>query len=202
MIVAPPPPLPPVVPPPPALPPAFRENVLVLFRGTLSIRQEDGLRRIFWGSTSFSAEDRAYILATVFHETARVMAPIEEYGRGAGKPYPPYYGRGLPQLTWKYNYARFGTLLGVDLVGHPERALDWDVALPVLLIGMRDGLFTGRKLAHYFGPASYGCLCNPIDARRIINGTDRAELVAGYFRVFLAAIQNSAPPAAPLIRNA
>lgn len=176
---------------PPELPRPFRSAVLPLFRGSLTTGQEYGLRRILRGSTSFSPEDRAYMLATAFHETARVMAPIAEYGCG------------LPQLTWKYNYARFGSLLGVDLVGFPDRAFDWDVALPVLLVGIREGLFTGRKLADYFGPASYGCRVNPVDARRIINGTDCAEAIAGYFRVFLAAINDCGPaPPSPGTRTA
>ena len=49
----------------------------------------------------------AYALATAYHETARTMAPIAEWGRGQGKPYgvatgpyqQRYYGRGLVQLT-------------------------------------------------------------------------------------------------------
>jgi predicted chitinase len=30
---------------------------------------------------------------------------FEEYGKGRGKPYFPYYGRGMHQLTWKPTYA-------------------------------------------------------------------------------------------------
>jgi hypothetical protein len=56
----------------------------------------------------------AYVLATVYHETASTMEPIEEYGKGAGHSYGEpdpetgqvYDGRGYVQLTWKDNYQK------------------------------------------------------------------------------------------------
>ena len=35
-----------------------------------------------------------------------------------------YFGRGLIQLTNKYNYEKYGDLIGVDLVGDGDRALE------------------------------------------------------------------------------
>src|SRR5687767_14241793 len=76
----------------------------------------------------------AYMFATIYHETAKTMLPIEEYGKGKGHPYGNpvkgklYYGRGYVQLTWQSNYRRMGELLGVDLVNHPELALDPAIA--------------------------------------------------------------------------
>lgn len=173
----------------PTLPASFTSGVLALFHGSLSTGQGMGLRLLLAGTAGFNTDQRAYILATVCHETGRAMQPVAEDGRGAGHAYgPEYYGRGHVQLTWRYNYARFGALLGVDLVRSPDRALGWDVSLPVLTLGMRQGLFTGRKLADYFGPASYGDGCNPIDARRIVNGTDCAATIAEYFWTFRAAL--------------
>ncbi|MEP0322600.1 hypothetical protein [Bauldia litoralis] len=49
---------------------------------------------------------------------------------------------------------------------------------------MRDGIFTGHKLADYFNPMEEDW----IEARRIINRLDRAEMIAGYGRKFYAAI--------------
>ena len=56
----------------------------------------------------------AYCLATTFHETARTMQPIEEYGKGRGLAYGVpagpwhlvYDGRGDVQLTWLDNYRK------------------------------------------------------------------------------------------------
>jgi hypothetical protein len=54
-----------------------------------------------------------------------------------------------------------------------------------MFVGMRDGDFTGKKLADYFSSSKD----DPVNARRIINGTDRAETIAGYHRSFLSAIK-------------
>ena len=55
---------------------------------------------------------RAYVLATAWHETAHTFQPVREIGQGRGRPYgkPGHlgqipYGRGYVQLTWEANYA-------------------------------------------------------------------------------------------------
>ena len=65
-----------------------------------------------------------------------------------------------------------------DLVTHPEYALDLDTAALVAVIGMIEGWFTGKKLRDYL-PRDAG-LEHYSHARKIINGTDKAELIAGY----------------------
>lgn len=132
----------------------------------------------------------AYMLATAYHETAHTMQPIEEYGHGKGHPYGKpvnghvYYGRGYVQLTWDYNYKKMGDLLDIDLVNHPERALEPAVAAGVMFEGMERGSFTGKKLGDFFN----GRLTDYVNARTIINGHDRAEQIAGYARLFHAAL--------------
>ena len=49
---------------------------------------------------------------------------------------------------------------------------------------METGLFTGRKLRDYFDKSSEKW----IDARRIINGLDKAPQIADYGRKFYSAI--------------
>jgi hypothetical protein len=49
---------------------------------------------------------------------------------------------------------------------------------------MKHGRYTGRKLSDYIN----GTMCNFIGARKIINGIDKAELIAGYARSFLAGL--------------
>jgi predicted chitinase len=134
----------------------------------------------------------AYMLATAKWETAHTMKPIEEYGHGAGHEYgepdpetgKTYYGRGYVQLTWKANYAKMSGITGVDLVYHPELALDPKCAALIMFEGMKGGLFTGVGLPRYFSLSTD----DPVSARRIINGIDHAGDIALIHRGFLAAL--------------
>ena len=110
---------------------AFFYGVRVkLFGGRLSQQQVDGMNAILNEWEKRALRDLrwlAYMLATVFWETAHTMWPIEEYGKGAGHPYgardpitgQAYYGRGFVQLTWKANYATMGKLLGIPALPNP-----------------------------------------------------------------------------------
>jgi hypothetical protein len=130
----------------------------------------------------------AYQLATTYHETAHTFQPIAEFGHGHGRAYgvpdpatgQTYYGRGYVQLTWKKNYENFAKILGVDIVSNPDLVMAPENAYKVMSIGMHQGRFTGRKLADYI-------TANATDythARRIINGMDRAQLIASYAEDF------------------
>jgi hypothetical protein len=121
----------------------------------------------------------AYVLATAWHETAHTMKPVREYGGEKylkSKAYYPYVGMGYVQLTWKSNYEKAGRKLGVDFVSNPKLLLEPKYAAPILVIGSKEGWFTGKKLSDYItlGVSNY------VGARRIINGTDKANLIAGY----------------------
>ena len=134
----------------------------------------------------------AYILATTYHETAATMQPIEEYGKGAGRPYGEpdpetgqvYDGRGYVQLTWKDNYQKaqdevvdFRTMKhDVPLVMQPDLAMTQWVAAQVAINGMAEGWFTGKKLSDYLTDT----MTDYVNARRIINGTDKAQTIAAY----------------------
>lgn len=119
---------------------------------------------------------KAYVLATVEHETGNTFQPIEEYGKGEGKKYgkedpvtgQTYYGRGLVQLTWKYNYEKYSKILGIDLVNNPALALDLDNALFILVHGAKNGTFTGKSLEQYVNKDT----TDFFNARRCINGVD------------------------------
>lgn len=116
-----------------------------------------------------------YIMATIQHETAHTYKPIAEYG-GKHKWYAPYYGRGYVQLTHKTNYEKYSKLLGRDFVAHPDQVMEPAVSLFIIVHGMKNGTFTGKKLSDYIS----GSHVDFVNARRIINGTDRANLIAGY----------------------
>lgn len=163
--------------------------------GPLSQKEVDGLNALLSEMEGRGWTDKrwwAYVLATAWHETASTMTPLKEYGFGKGRAYGSpdpvtgkvYAGRGFVQLTWKENYRKLGDLLGLDLVGNPDLALQPGHAAEIMAIGMERGLFTGKGLPDYFDADTD----DPINARRIVNGTDKASLIAGYYQQALAAI--------------
>jgi hypothetical protein len=160
-----------------------------------AIEADDGVTDIRWA---------AYMMATVKHECADRWQPVEEYGKGAGRPYGTavtvvssdgqphvntYYGRGYVQITWKDNYARLGKAIGVNdqLVIVPDRALDPSIAYRIMSEGMQRGLFTGRKLADYINDHR----CEYRLARQIINGLDQADRIAAYSNVLEEILRQS-----------
>lgn len=186
------------------------------FGGRLTIGQVEGLNHLLdtWEKTQAGQDLRwlAYALATVFHETGATMQPIREIGspdyffrmydplspeprraalakRMGAKPGEGglFYGRSYPQITWRVNYLFWEKRLGIDLTSTAEardRVMDPDIGARILFEGMIEGVFTGKKLADYFGPQRGDWR----GARRIINGLDKADLVAGYGREFHAAL--------------
>jgi len=178
-----------------------------VFGGSMYQGQVSGCEAILdaWGKHAPNSDPRfiAYSLATAFHETARSMAPVRELGQGRGRAYGNptgqyrqiYYGRGYVQLTWEYNYAtatrsllRHGLVSGdINLVRNPDLAMRPDIAAGVLVFGMLEGWFTGRKLVDYFS----GTRSDWVDARVIINGHDRAALIASYGMAFYHALSEA-----------
>lgn len=130
----------------------------------------------------------AYVLATAFHETAHTVKPIREKGGETylrSKKYYPYVGMGYVQLTWLENYQKASKKLGVDFVANPKLLLDPKHAAPILVVGMLEGWFTGKKLSDYI-------TINLSDfraARRIVNGMDRSDLIAGYAKTYDALLK-------------
>lgn len=187
----------------------FYDNYKIEFPqfGGMNQKQVDGINAVLdlWKNGFINNSDcrhLAYILATIYHETGSRMYGIDEFGKGKGKRYGrnqkyngqaytnynhTYYGRGMIQLTWYENYSKFGRLIGADLLGNPDLANDNDIGAKIALLGMERGLFTGVSLKTYTKGSNF----DSINARRIINGTDRAEIVKGHYEKFLKIIQNS-----------
>lgn len=136
----------------------------------------------------------AYGLATAWHEAR--LKPIEELGKGRGKPYgvagkygQAQYGRGLVQLTWDKNYewadeasAEAGLTQPGEILRDFDLVMRPDIATFILVAGMEGGHFTGKGLGDYVGPR--GTVEQFTQARRIINGTDRAAAIASYAVLF------------------
>jgi len=170
-----------------------------LFSGSMTQQQVDG-QCVLIGLWNYQATGTpmsdlrwlAYMLATVYHECATKMWPVTEYGDQEyleSREYWPYIGRGFVQLTWEENYDRASAILGLiddrDLVANPDLALDSLISARVLFRGCAEGWFTGKKLGDYFNEDED----DPLNARQIINGNDKDDLIAGYHHTFLAALE-------------
>lgn len=170
-----------------------------VFQGSIPQSAVDGINLILsacdrWGVVD--EEERSYVLATVIAEVGRKMLPVPEVGRGRGKKYgnpgrnrgQVPYGRGFVQLTWDDNYEELDAALGYGgrLIANYDLALRQDVAADILVVGMRDGLFSPRgDLSDYLG-------ANVEDwtgARYTVNVQDRAAEIAGIARKFDAAFE-------------
>lgn len=166
------------------------------FNGMLTQGQVDGCNAILdtWEKQEGEKDKRwlAYMLATAKWETAHTMQPIEEYGKGEGHDYgepdpetgQTYYGRGYVQLTWRDNYEKMQTLLGLPLVADPGLALQPQTAAAIMFKGMEQGIFTGAGLPRYFSATADDAL----NARRIVNGTDHAHDIANIYYGFWSAL--------------
>jgi putative chitinase len=167
--------------------------------------------------SSWPVSFTAYALATAYHETAATMQPVKERGGAAyyhrmydiqgarpakarelGNLTPgdgaKYAGRGYPQLTGKANYAKATAKLralgfDVDLVAEPDRAMEPAIAAAIMISGMAEGWFTGRKLSDDLplrGPAAFAQFKA---SRDIINGRDKDDEIAAFAIDFQTALQ-------------
>lgn len=162
-------------------------------------------------------EHLAYILATAYHESYHrsknpdwnpvregfaksneaaiaVVTKMYEQGRinhNYSLPHTngrSYYGRGHVQCTWPENYRKMGRLLNMPLYENPDLMLDPIVSAKALVIGSVEGVYTGRKLSDYDTPDD---MLDAFNARRVINGLDKAEKIKGDYEIFHFAINSA-----------
>lgn len=183
-----------------AAPAAFFTALRPFFGGSIGAGQVAGMIAKL---TAFDAAGSplahvAYGLATSWWETGRTMQPAREAGHGAGQQYGKPgahggqipYGRGDVQLTWDTGYERADRELGLHgaLLADFDLALRPDISAQIMVRGMGEGWFTGRRFADYLpasGPASLPAMTA---ARAIINGRDRAAEIAVAAQHFQAAL--------------
>lgn len=147
--------------------------------------------------------DLAYIMPTGWWESAQTMHPVKEAywlsedWRRRNLRYWPYYGRGLIQTTWEDNYRALALLLGYPedyFVDNPDLLLEWEFALPALFVGMEKGIYTGKSLDDYIDDIDEDDaedLREFVNARRIVNGTDKAQTIGRLALTFEKALRAS-----------
>lgn len=157
----------------------------------------------------------SYALATAHHETAQWNhmkelggedyfkrmydkagsrpKKAEELGNVNAGDGAKFAGRGYVQLTGRTNYTKAGKALGLDLLKEPGKVEEPTIAARVLIWGMSTGAYTGKANRDYLAksPPDY------VNARRIINGTDKASLIATYAKEFQAALVEAGYGKAP-----
>ncbi|MBK7447860.1 MAG: hypothetical protein IPJ45_17920 [Ignavibacteria bacterium] len=132
--------------------------------GRLNQSQVDGLEFLLskFDNENFSAEQVAYMLATVKWETAHTFQPIEERG---GYNYFKYLigklgirnlieankfkGRGYIMITGRTNFEKFSLIMGIDFITNPELVREPENAYKIMIYGFVNGTFTGKKITDY-----------------------------------------------------
>jgi|GEM_PF-2180432 len=171
---------------------------------TIEQKQVDGIEALLscFEADTLELPQIAYAFATVFHETAGTMQPVEEAFYLGSKAaayrkklrYYPHYGRGYVQLTWESNYKNAAKRINAlhpgitvngkpfDLVEHPEQALTPLIAYLTLTLGLVEGWYSdnGKKLEDYIS----GDKRDYVGARHLVNKQDKAGLIAGYAASF------------------
>ena len=176
--------------------------------GSLSQEAVDNINLIVETCEKYnlSYSQTAYLLATTYHETAHTFKPIKEYGSdkylskydtgrlaktlgntpqadGDGQKYA---GRGHLMITGYNNYKFVGEQLGIDLINNPDLALQPKYSAEILVRGSINGWFTSKKLSDYINDKKK----DYINARRVINSLDKAQLIASYAVVFERALRS------------
>lgn len=187
------------------------------FGGRLTKQQVTGVEQLLDAWNQYGTDDLdglAYVLAGVHHETGGRMVPVREgfaesdqaarnavaslfrQGRIKRNYAIPingisYYGRGRIQNTHFDNYQRLEQRFKQPFVTDPDILIrDGETDAMVTVVGHIEGIWTrgAHKLRDYFGPA----YANPVGARRIVNGTDKAQLISTYYTAFLDALREAA----------
>lgn len=151
----------------------------------------------------------AYIWATIKHEAADTYKPVVEYrsdssaealygyktklGKDLGNIQPgdgeAFKGVGYVQVTGRGNALKLEPVLGVNLTNPPAQfrlqMIEPIYSYEAASYGVTTGLFTGKKLNDYINDSQ----CDYINARRVINGTDQAQVIAEYAVHFESAIK-------------
>lgn len=143
---------------------------------------------------------RAYFERRYGHKTSKGR----ELGNDAPGEGAKYSGKGYVQLTGETNYEKLEDILRkqnrddieefekrtgqkFDLTDYAYQAKDPKLAFLIMTIGMFRGVYTGKAFRHYINDKK----CDYYNARRIINGTDKAARIARVAQNFEKVLKTS-----------
>lgn len=171
--------------------------------GRLSQLQVQGFETVLTALDGLPLSWQANGLATAWWETNKTMQPVREAywtseaWRKKNLRYWPHYGRGFVQLTWLFNYekadeecAKAGLIQSGELLANLDMAMRPDIAAFIMRKGMVDGWFTGKSFATYLPASGVATRAQYIQARRIINGLDKADLIEDFCQIFERALRD------------
>lgn len=164
--------------------------------GALSQSQVEGFDCVLEAAKGAPLAHAAYMLATAWHETNKTMQPVREAywlsetWRKTHLRYYPWYGRGYVQLTWQFNYEKADSELSLSgsLIANPDRAMEPSIAARIMRLGMDEGWFTGVSLGKVLPVRGTATREQYMNARTIINGHDKADLIEDYAQIFERAL--------------
>lgn len=177
--------------------------------GRLTAEQVAGTEAILDACRGAPLAHASYMLATAYHETNAKMKPVieaywlSETWRKNNLRYYPYYGRGYVQITWESNYrkadaacAAAGLINPGQIMANLDLTLRLDIAAFIMRRGMEEGWFTASQdgkrytLDRMLPRKGVATQQQYEQARRIINGMDKAELIEDYAQWFERALRD------------
>ena len=171
--------------------------------GRLSALQVSGFETVLDALDGLALSWQSDGLATAWWETNKTMQPVREAywtseaWRKKNLRYWPHYGRGYVQLTWPFNYekadaecSKAGLIQKGELLANLDLAMRPDIAAFIMRMGMVEGWFTGKSFSTYLPASGTATRAQYIQARRIINGLDKADLIEDFCQIFERALRN------------
>ncbi len=169
----------------------------------LKQEQVAGMETVLKACVGAPLAHAAYMLATAWHETNKTMQPVREAywlsedWRRKNLRYYPWYGRGYVQLTWQGNYKRADAECAAvdltnpgDILANPDLAMRPDLAAHIMRKGMDEGWFTGVRNSAVLPTSGVATRVQYMNARTIINGRDKSDLIEDYAQVFEKALRD------------
>ncbi len=174
--------------------------------GSLNQLQVTGLETVLDACEGAPLAHAAYMLATAWHETNKTMQPVREAywlseeWRKTHLRYFPWYGRGFVQLTWKVNYTKADAKCAAEfnlspgaVLDEPDLVMRPDLAAFIMRKGMDEGWFSGVSLGKVLPSSGVATRQQYMNARTIINGHDKADLIEDYAQAFEHALRDGGP---------
>ncbi len=100
-----------------------------------------------------------------------------------------FKGRGYLQMVGRRNYELLGEKLGIDLVNNPDLAAQTEVAAKILVLSLKDGLFTGVTLSDALKDSSFAQAYQRLNRGSLRPST--AQTIAARANIYLRILEDN-----------